>query len=55
MHKNRIFIFPSGDAADQFLDDLRSSGFSFSGSAIAADPDGDGVLLAIRDLAEVEG
>jgi hypothetical protein len=54
MHKNRIFIFPSGDAADQFLEDLRSNGFTFAGSAIAADPDGDGVLLAIRDLVEVQ-
>ena len=55
MPNNKIFIFPSGDAADEFLEYLLSKGFTYSGSAIAADPEGDGVLLAIRDLVEVEG
>jgi hypothetical protein len=44
----QLYNFPSASCADGFLKDLKKKGFKVRESAMSADPDSDGVLLAVR-------
>lgn len=43
-----LFRFPTGEAADAFLADLNARGAVVNHWAIAPDPDGSGVILAVE-------
>lgn len=43
-----LFRFPSGDAADAFLADLKIQGTKVNHWAVTPDPEGPGVILAVE-------
>jgi len=45
-----LFQFPTAAAAESFVAELEARGAEFDGYALAPDPKGAGVILAIHDL-----